>query len=168
MPLLKNSEVVADTWITVEAVEDLPEGAPAIIPLSVWREHRASLTGRNAPLGIRLNSDESPDLIAGDLSRFDVVALAFAKATDGRAYSSASLLRERYGFAGEIRAVGPLARDQAMFMWRCGFDSFEIPEGDDAEAWVAAMARFSVAFQPAVRGASPAPWRPHARARAHG
>jgi uncharacterized protein (DUF934 family) len=168
MPLLKDGEIVADTWTTVEAVEDLREGTPAIVPVSLWREHRESLTGRNAPLGIRLNSDESPDLIAGDLSHFDVVALAFPKATDGRAYSSASLLRERYGFTGEIRAVGHLARDQAMFMWRCGFDSFEIPAADDAGAWIAAMQRFSVAFQPAVRGAAPAPWRPHARARAHG
>lgn len=168
MPLLKGTAQVADTWTTVSDIADLPDGASAIVTLDVWRNHRDSLIQRNAPLGVRLKSDQPPGSIAGDIERFDVIALEFPKFTDGRAYSSATLLRERYGFKGELRAVGNVLRDQAMFMWRCGFDAFEVADQDEADAWESALKRYSVTFQlaPVTEGAPPAPWRPHARQRA--
>lgn len=158
MPLVKNGEVVQDPWTAVTAAEDLDRSGPILVPLALWREHRDRLTGRAGPVGVRLASSESPALIADDLDRLDLVALEFPKFTDGRAYSYARLLRERHGFAGEIRAVGNVLRDQLAFMLRCGFDAVE---ADDraAEGWRAATAAFSAWYQPAADGSAPIPAR---------
>lgn len=164
MPLLlKHNEPVDDPWTTVESIEELPAAGPAIVPLELWREHREALLGRNAPLGIRLKSDQPPSEIADDLDRFEVVALEFPKFNDGRAYSYARLLRERYGYQGELRAVGQVLRDQALFMLRCGFDAFEVADQATADAWAEALQRISVVYQPAADGREPAPWRRHRR-----
>jgi uncharacterized protein (DUF934 family) len=162
MPLLKDEGRVDDSWTTVEAVEDLPSNEPAIVPLELWREHRDELRGRNAPLGVRLKSDQPPEEIAEDLDRFQVVALEFPKFSDGRAFSYARLLRERYGFKGELRAVGDVKRDQALFTVRCGFDAFEVDEAT-AEAWQTALGRISVAYQGATDDRAPAAWLRHRR-----
>ncbi|MEM8120240.1 DUF934 domain-containing protein, partial [Morganella morganii] len=77
-------------------------------------------------LGVWLDADEEPESIAGDLDRFQVIAVNFPAFTDGRGFSSARLLRERYGYKGEIRAIGDVLRDQLFFMRRCGFDAYAI------------------------------------------
>jgi uncharacterized protein (DUF934 family) len=81
-----------------------------------------------------------------------VIALEFPKFGDGRAYSYARLLRERYGFRGELRAVGNVLRDQALFMLRCGFDAFEVTEGTPIEGWREALGEISVVYQPTADG----------------
>jgi uncharacterized protein (DUF934 family) len=84
------------------------------------------------------------------LDRFAVVALEFPVFTDGRAFTSARLLRERYGYTGEVRAVGNVLRDQVLFMLRCGFDAFEMKSDDAAENWRAAIAEIDVFYQAAA------------------
>lgn len=157
MPLLKGRSEIPDPWVPADSIDLVPGDAPAIVPLDLWREHRDSLRGRNAPLGLRLRSDQQPHEIAGDLDRFDVIALEFPKFSDGRAYSAARLLRERYGYRGELRAVGEVRRDQALFLVRCGFDAFEVDTAT-AQAWARALQRISVVYQPASDGRSPASW----------
>ncbi len=156
MPLIKDSRLADDPWVTVGDEEPLPEGAPAIVSLERWQAEGGALRRRNAPLGMRLRSDQPPSLIAEDLEHFAVVALDFPKFTDGRPYSYARLLRERHHFRGELRAVGDVLRDQALFLLRCGFDTFEVAEGTAAEAWAKAQAAISVRYQPAGDGATPA------------
>jgi len=156
MPLIKHGRLAEDRWSQVADDAPLPNGAPAIVGLERWRAERDSLTARNAPLGIRLKSDQPASLIAEDLAHFGVVALEFPKFTDGRAYSSARLLRERYGYTGEVRAVGAVLRDQFLFMERCGFDSLEVAGDKAAAAWREAVAEISVAYQPAADGRRPA------------
>ena len=85
-----------------------------------------------------------------------MVALEFPKFRDGRAYSTARLLRERYGFAGELRAVGDVLRDQFLFMHRCGFDAFEVADEQAVAAWRKAIAEFTVFYQTATDGRAPA------------
>ena len=157
MPLIKNDEIVADPWIAVADEDEFPEGAPAIVSLARWRDERDTLAGRNAPLGIRLRADQPPAEIAEDLDRFQVIALEFPSFGDGRAYSYARLLRERYGYRGELRAVGNVLRDQALFMRRCGFDAFEVAEGTGAEGWREALGEISVFYQPTEAGRPAAP-----------
>lgn len=125
MPLIKDQQIVTDDWQHVEDGDALPATGGAIVSLARWQADAESLNGRNAPLGIRLKSEERAELIAADLDRFDVVALEFPAFKDGRAYSTARLLRERYRYTGEVRAVGDVLRDQLQFMLRCGFDAFE-------------------------------------------
>jgi len=97
------------------------------------------------------NTDPVADL-APDLDRLELIVLEFPKFTDGRAYSQARLLRERYGYRGELRAAGNVLRDQLLFMQRCGFDAFELTQGQPVQAWVAATNEFTVFYQPAGDG----------------
>ncbi len=156
MPLIKDNELVPDPWVTLGDDEALPEGTPAIVSFERWQNEREALLQRNAPLGIRLRSDQPPKLVLDDLDRFAVVALEFPRFGDGRAYSYARLLRERYGFRGELRAVGNVLRDQALFMLRCGFDAFELAEDSALEGWRESLAEISVFYQPTADGRSPA------------
>ncbi len=155
MPLIKDGKVVDDPWVAVAEDSDLPAGGAVIVTLERWRSSREDLLRRGGPLGIRLKSDQSPALIADDLSHFDVVALEFPRFTDGRAYSYARLLRERYDYKGEVRAVGDVLRDQFLFMHRCGFDAFEVADDAALGAWLKAMTEFSVWYQPAADDRTP-------------
>ncbi len=157
MPLIKDDEFIDDPWVAVADEEALPEGAPAIVSLARWQADRETLAGRNAPLGIRLRADQPPAQIAMDLDRFQVIALEFPVFGDGRAYSYARLLRERFGYRGELRAVGNVLRDQALFMRRCGFDTFEVAEGTGVDGWREAMGEISVFYQPTEDGRPAAP-----------
>ncbi len=157
MPLIKADAFAPDPWLSLGDEEALPEGAPAIVSLERWQSERETLVTRNAPLGIRLRSDQPPGPIAEDVQRFQVIALEFPRFGDGRAYSYARLLRERYGFRGELRAVGNVLRDQALFMRRCGFDAFEVAEGTALEGWRESLGEISVFYQPAEDGRPAAP-----------
>ncbi|MFQ5618328.1 MAG: DUF934 domain-containing protein [Rhodospirillales bacterium] len=163
MSLLKEGVLVDDAWVTVDDGTALPMDGPAIVSLERWQAHRDELLGRNAPLGIRLKSDQSPALIAGDLDRFAVIALEFPVFKDGRAYSYARLLRERYGYRGEVRAVGEVLRDQFLFMLRCGFDAIEVRDKKAADQWHEAVAEISVVYQPAADSRTPAWTQRHRR-----
>src|SRR5690606_31703455 len=115
--------------------------------LEQWQESRDALIARGEPLGIKLRSDQPPEAIVPDLDRFGVIALEFPKFRDGRAYSYAMLLRERYGFRRELRAVGDVLLEQLHFMIRCGFDAFEIRESDPLAAYTAAAGDYTVWYQ---------------------
>ena len=110
---------------------------------------RDTLVGRNGALGVYLAADETPDVLAPDLSRLALICLEFPKFTDGRAYSHARKLRERHGFTGELRATGNVLRDQFQFMHRCGFDAYDVDASSDPSAWLRAVAEISVAYQAA-------------------
>lgn len=148
MPLLKDGKLVEDSWTPLsEDAEATPEG-DVIVTLEQWQAGRERLRGHNGRLGLRLKSDQSPAAIADDLGHFQLIALEFPRFGDGRAYSYARLLRERYGFTGELRAVGNVLRDQLLFMLRCGFDAFEIANEKAVEAWREAVAEIDLFYQP--------------------
>ena len=152
MSLIKDGRLAEDPWTTLaDEAETIPDGA-VIVSLERWQAGREALLGRNAPLGLRLRSDQSPAQLVDDLPRFALVALEFPKFGDGRAYSYARLLRERYGYQGEVRAVGDVLRDQLVFMHRCGFDAFEIAADDAADRWLQALGEISVWYQPTADG----------------
>ena len=93
------------------------------------------------------------------LDRLAAVALAFPSFRDGRAYTQARLLRERYLYRGELRATGQVLRDQFVFMLRAGFDAFEVKKQGDAEAFAQTTRRYSVFYQPTGDGRLAAPHR---------
>ena len=156
MALIKDGQIAQDTWRTLPDGESVIGNGPIIISFERWRDSRDALKRHNGPLGIRMKSDQPPELVAGDLDRFELIALEFPTLNDGRAFSYARLLRERHGFKGEIRAVGDVYKDQLYFMQRCGFSSFELPAGRDPKDAMAALKSFSVAYAPAADGATPA------------
>ena len=158
MRIIKDRAIVEDDWQHVEDGAELPDGK-VIVPLDRWKEDREALIGRtNQGLGVRLNSDQHADEIADDLEHFAVIALDFPIFRDGRAYTTARLLRERYDYQGELRAVGEVLRDQIFFMHRCGFNAFEVREDRSVEDALKAFDDFTVLYQPAADEEQPL-WR---------
>tara|TARA_R110002124_G_scaffold80789_1_gene213587 strand:- start:6351 stop:6866 length:516 start_codon:yes stop_codon:yes gene_type:complete len=157
--LLKDGTVTNDPWIHVADGDAVPESGPVIVTLARWQAEHNSLAGRADGLGIRLESGQSPEVIKDDLAHFAVVALAFPKFADGRAYSHARMLKDRLGYTGEVRAVGDVLRDQYRAMHRCGFDALEISgdhPADKLEAdWRSALGELRHAYQPSFRGPEP-------------
>ncbi|NQU72715.1 MAG: DUF934 domain-containing protein [Rhodospirillales bacterium] len=150
MTLLKDGRTVGDDWLEVDGDQPLPSAEAVIVSLPRWKQDRTELLGRNIRLGVRLASDEAAEDIADDLARIDLIAIEFPKFTDGRGYSTARILRERYSFKGEIRAVGNVLRDQLRFMARCGFDAVQL-NSDTAELdWRDAQAEINTQYQPPV------------------
>ena len=144
-----------DPFTSVADDEDLPQG-DVILSLARFQAEGDRLLSDGRSVGVRLKSDEEVEALAYDLPRLSVVALEFPKFRDGRAYSNARLLRQRYGFAGEVRAVGDVLREQAHFMLRCGFDAFEPADGTGAQQWEAATRRFRHVYQRAADSREPA------------
>ena len=152
MPLLKHAEVVIDPFVHVSDDEPLPASGSIIVSLDRWQNEREALLARGDAFGVRFASDQSPARVADDLQHFAVCALDFPKFTDGRAYSYARLLRDRFGYAGEVRAVGNVLLEQLQFMARSGFDAFEIDSEDPVREWKIAQADMDVFYQPTGDG----------------
>jgi uncharacterized protein (DUF934 family) len=152
VPLIKNGKLADDPWSVVGDDDTIPSIGPVIVTLEVWKSNRDALIARDGAVGVRLGSDQPPSEIADDLEHLDLVALDFPAFTDGRAYSYARLLRERYGFEGELRAVGDVMLEQLHFMQRSGFDAFEMPSEHAVEDWVIAQSDMDVWYQPTADG----------------
>lgn len=152
MPLLKEGKRAEDLWQRVEADAPLPETGPVYVELERWQQDREALIARVEPIGVLLKSDEHPEELKNDLGHLDLIALDFPGFKDGRAYSSARMLREKYGFNGELRAVGDVLLEHLLFMHRCGFDAFEINSDDPEIDWQTAVADFDVWYQPTADG----------------
>jgi uncharacterized protein (DUF934 family) len=168
MAILKHGVPQRNDWLSLADDAALPEGAAVIVSLARWQAERDSLVQRNAPVGVRLKSDQSPVAIAGDLDHVALVAIEFPKFTDGRGFSYARMLRDRFGYAGEIRAVGQVLRDQYLFMVRCGIDTIELPDDIDIQGYIEALGEFSVWYQPASDDRIPVVAKRHPRSLANG
>jgi len=134
--LIRNGRVVTDEWKTLTLADgDTPQSVrlpvgPLLVPLSVWKARRAELIHREYehgwPLGVWLAAEEGADAIGRDIDDFTVIAVEFDKFTDGKSYSTASLLRELYGYKGELRAIGDVPRDRLTYQHQVGFDTFAV------------------------------------------
>jgi uncharacterized protein (DUF934 family) len=146
--IIKDNAVVDDQWqVLAKDATEVPAGA-VIVPYALWDAQRDQLTGRGE-LGVWLDSDESPKLIADDLAQFDVVACNFPVFTDGRGFTYGRELREQHNYQGEVRAIGDFMRDQLFYLQRCGFETFAI-ENTDIEAAVESLTVFSETYQAAI------------------
>ena len=152
-----------DPWAKVDVTSTLPDGA-VIVPKKRWLAERDHLASRNTPLGLLVAAGETVDDIAGDLPRFALIALDFPKFSDGRAFSTARLLREKHGYAGELRAVGNVLADQIPLMRRVGFDTFEVTNAPTRRALAEdRLAEVTLHYQPAATAEPPAGTRPWLR-----
>jgi uncharacterized protein (DUF934 family) len=153
--LIKDKRVAADPWLRLElgpggSLPQVPAGGDLIVPLALWQGRRAALLARPGRLGVWLKSDDEPGAIAEDLRLLGVVAVDFPKFGDGRGYSTGRLLRERYGWRGELRAIGDIFRDQLFYLSSCGFDSFVLREGEDPREALAWFGTFSESYAASV------------------
>jgi uncharacterized protein (DUF934 family) len=152
----KNADWANDQYVHVTDEEPLPDRGGVILSLARFQVDGDALLEAGRAVGVRLEVDQDVEDLAYDLPRLSLVALAFPKFRDGRQYSSARLLRERFGFDGEVRAVGDVLREQAQFMVRCGFDAFEPSDGSTPQEWIGTAFRFRHVYQRAADDREPA------------
>ena len=152
MPLVKQGKIAADTFVHVADDAELPGDGAVLISAARFLQDPEALSRRTGKTGVVWPNNLGLEDIVPYLDRLAAVALVFPTFRDGRAYSQARLLRERYGYARELRATGQVLRDQFVFMLRAGFDAFEVKKQIDAEAFAATVKRYSVFYQPTGDG----------------
>ena len=126
--LIKDRAIVEDRWTLLReaaSLADVPSGTPVIVPLALWQSEHDALAARG-DVGVWLKPSDDPDALAGDVAHLPLIAIDFPKFVDGRGYSIARLLRDKYRFGGELRAIGDVLRDQLYYLRQCGFDAFAV------------------------------------------
>jgi uncharacterized protein (DUF934 family) len=154
MPKLIKLEAGAPAWVedaflTVTDEEPTPGQGAVILPFARFQAEGEALLAAGREVGVRLAAGEDVEQVAPFLDRLALVALEFPKFRDGRQYSQAAILRDRYRFGGEVRAVGAVLREQGHFMVRVGFDAFEPADGSGPEDWAGVMGRYRHVYQTA-------------------
>ena len=144
--LIKGRALADDRWTLVRMQDGALPAGPAIVPLARWQSDHEVLAARG-DVGVWLGPADDPAALAGDLATLPVVAVDFPQFADGRGYSTARLLRERFGFKGELRAVGDVQRDQLAYLAQCGFDAFVIRDGKSAQDALAGLDDFTDGYQ---------------------
>lgn len=147
MQLLKHGAFFDDGWVAIEGGEPLPQGSDVIVGFERLVRDFDELKTHNGALGVAFENDRPVVDLEPYLDALGAVALCFPKFADGRAYSQCRQLRHRFGFRGEIRAVGNILPDQLAFMRGCGFDVFEVSEKHPPEIWQRAATAMTVAYQ---------------------
>ncbi len=154
--IIKNLQIIEDSWQILRLAEgDAPEtvtlpAGPVLVPLAVWKTRRAELDARRQqgePLGVWLGPFDEPADLAADINLFQVIGVDFPKFVDGRGYSTARLLRSRYGYTGELRSIGDVQRDQLFYQRRVGFDAYALRPDHDIEAALKSLYDFDAAYQ---------------------
>ncbi len=146
MQIIKNREVVEDNWQHLEDDADIVAG-DITVSYTRWTEQKDILSAHKGGLGIRLCGDDPLENVVADLDKFALVVVQFPAFTDGRGYSSARLLRDRYDYQGEIRAQGDVLHDQLFYMTQCGINSFELANPNRLTNALSAFDDFSESYQ---------------------
>lgn len=153
MPLVKGNAVVTDEFVHLADDAPLPaDGTAVLLPAVRFLTDPDAALSRNSKTGVIWPNNRDIEELLPYLDRLAAVALVFPVFRDGRAYTQARLLRERYHFRGELRATGQVLRDQFVFMLRAGFDAFEVKKQSDAAAFANVAKRYSVFYQPTGDG----------------
>ncbi len=157
MRVIKDRAVIDDDWLLIRDIEDsspIPEG-DVILPFTFWQANRGQLLKTKKKHAIWIDGSIETESLLDDIEFFSVIALDFPVFKDGRSYSHARLLRERYNYQGELRAVGDVLQDQLFFMERCGINSFQIREDKNIEQALNGFKIFSDRYQAAADDVTP-------------
>lgn len=146
--LIKNGQLVADDDWFIFGLNDSPvtTGRP-LIPASQFLSQQQEWAESTSPIGVWLGEEDQPEALEAHLDRLDIIALHLPKFADGRAFSKARLLRQRYGYQGEIRVTGDLLPDQVAFFARCGVNAFACRTAEEASIAMTLLSPFSVHYQ---------------------
>jgi uncharacterized protein (DUF934 family) len=161
--LIRHGSIVPEIWQRLDGgaqalaglAQTNPGVAGVLVPLELWLDELRSWDELPSNVGVILRGDDDPKPLVPDLERLAVIAIDFPRFSDGRGYSVARLLRSRYGYRGEIRAVGDVLRDQLFYLQRVGFDAFQLREDQEPAAALAALRDFSEAYQASAEPPQP-------------
>ena len=157
MRVIKDTEIIEDDWqlITDPGETSIKKDEDVIVPYKYWSANRDQFSAHTGQLSICVEGDDMIEDIVDELGSFSMIVLSFPLFKDGRCYSHARLLRERYGYEGEIRAVGEVLRDQLFYMQRCGINAYHLTEDSDYEQALHSLSGFSLAYQGAADDTAP-------------
>jgi uncharacterized protein (DUF934 family) len=150
--LIRDGAIVEDRWTLLRdavTLADVPASGPAIVPLALWRAERVALATRGEA-AVWLKPDDDPEALTHDVAALPLIAVDFPRFSDGRGYSIARLLRERYAFARELRAIGDVLRDQLYYLRQCGFNAFAVRADRDLPDALKGLRDFSDNYQATV------------------
>ena len=145
--LLKDNQIIEDSWAFLDdSAETLPSGN-ILLSLEQWQQFSDQLSQHNGELGLWLEGNAEIDAVIDSLQQLSLIAIKFPKFVDGRGFSLARLLRERYNYNGELRAIGEFIRDQLYLLKRCGFNAFQLSEDQDLSEASKSLSDFSETYQ---------------------
>ena len=150
--LIKDGVLIDNIWqqVSLDKEDPLPSGN-VLVSMEYWNAHQAEICQRLESVGLLIEPSETPDsIVSEDLNTIAIIAVNFPAFADGRGFSIARLLRGRYSYRGEIRAVGAPIRDQLSYLMRVGFNAVELAEHYDAEQAIASLKDFSDNYQTSV------------------
>lgn len=153
--LIKDRQIIDDNFSLLKLNEDgslpaIPADGDVIVPLAAWLAQKDALLARNGQTGVWIDSHEEVETLGSDAGKFALVAVNFPAFTDGRGFSTARLLRERFGYRGELRAIGDVFKDLLYYMQRCGFNAFAVRADKDIDEALKGLNDFSDGYQVAV------------------
>lgn len=147
MQIIKDQQIINDALTYIADDEALPAQGDISVSLQRWKEDQDSLLSRPSKVGVRLTASDEVSELAQSLNKLKIVELDFAVYTDGRAFSQARLLRQRYHYQGEIRAVGNFMVDQVHYLWRVGVNAFQLNKAEQLPLALELLKDFSVTYQ---------------------
>lgn len=146
MQIIRDRQIVDDDFAHVADGTEPPVGVRPIVTLARYVAEREALLARHPQLGVRVPADKLPADIP-DLTRLALIALELTKLTEGRPFSVGRMLRDRYAFTGELRAVGYVLRDHLRYLERCGFNAFELKPGKPLPSALEAFGELQATYQ---------------------
>jgi len=150
--IIKDGKIIDNNWLLLERTENNASPVPSgqvIVHIDVWLEQKDQLSART-DIGVWLDNTDTADRLGSDAQQLPLVAVNFPSFMDGRAFTAARLLRERYGFSGELRAVGHFIRDQLCYLKRCGVNAFACDDAIQLDKALASLQDFSESYQTAA------------------
>ena len=148
MPLIIDKKTAADdSWIRIESEEQLTLSGDRLVDWALFQAHADQFLSGAGKLGVRIDGDVELDDLAPYLNKLAMVAVTFPTFADGRGFSQARVLRQRYGFAGEVRAVGDVTWDRLRYMARCGINAFDVPADRYSDDMLRAFDEIAVCYQ---------------------
>lgn len=150
--VILDGRLVENEWLSLTDDAALPASGKVIVSLKRFRAERPALDGSGLSVGVRIPNTEDLSTLVQELAGQPLIAVEIPKMADGRAYSQARVLRERYAYRGEIRAQGDVMHDLLFNMARCGINAFELRADQDAQDCLRAFADFDLAYQQAADG----------------
>jgi uncharacterized protein (DUF934 family) len=149
MQIIKDKRIIDDTWNYVADDAELKAGNISV-SLARWKQDKQQLLTHDGKLGVRIGPADAVDDITPDLKNIQLIELDFPDFADGRLFSHAWLLRDRYDYPGEIRATGHYMTDQVFYLSRVGVNAFSPEKAEDLPVVLSHLNDFTVKYQNSI------------------
>lgn len=145
--IIRDRAIVEDDWTALPDDAEIPTSGRVILSLKRWQETRDALKTGDVVVGVRIPNTVDVVSVWDQLKDRSLIAVEFPSFGDGRAFSQAAVLRERFAYKGEVRAVGDVLRDQMFYMQRCGINAMAPRADQDLQGCLESLRDFTTPYQ---------------------